>query len=103
MHRGGRAKRANYSTVVIRVPEPVVGEVKAVIAEWHRENATCVGLPTTGKWWEVLGVEPTATEDEVKDAYRKLAKLWHPDTNMVSKDAAARFAAVAKAYRERLR
>lgn len=30
-------------------------------------------------WWQVLNVSPNATEDEVKAAYRKLAKKYHPD------------------------
>ena len=29
--------------------------------------------------YKVLGVSPSATDDEVKDAYRKLAKKYHPD------------------------
>ncbi|WP_392530201.1 J domain-containing protein [Nostoc sp. C117] len=31
------------------------------------------------KWWEVLGVSPRATEDEVREAYLKLARQHHPD------------------------
>jgi DnaJ-domain-containing protein 1 len=104
MHRGGRAKRANYGTVVIRVPEPVLGQVKAVIADWHRENDACVALPTTGDWWEVLGVLPNATDDEIKDAYRKLAKLWHPDRNRQQHpEAETRFRSVTEAYKLALR
>lgn len=30
-------------------------------------------------YYGVLGIAPTATEDEIRHAYRKLAKLWHPD------------------------
>ena len=29
--------------------------------------------------YEVLGIQPTATDDEVKAAYRELAKKYHPD------------------------
>lgn len=101
MHRGGRAKRANYQTVVMRVPEPVVAEVNAVIARFHSENDLYLALPTTGEWWEVLGVEPDATDKEVKEAYRKLAKLWHPDRNKRNVDAERRFRAVVEAYQLR--
>ena len=40
----------------------------------------------------VLGVERTATDDELKKAYRKQALLWHPDRNLDSREEAeARF------------
>ena len=49
-------------------------------------------------YYEVLGVSKTATDDELKKAYRKLAKKYHPDTNPDDKDAEAKFKEVQEAY-----
>lgn len=48
-------------------------------------------------YYEVLGVQKTATLDEIKKAYRKLALEYHPDRNK-SKDAGDKFKEVTKAY-----
>lgn len=48
-------------------------------------------------YYEVLGVSKDASDDEIKKAYRKLSKKYHPDLNKEA-DAADRFKEVAEAY-----
>ncbi|GIW80446.1 MAG: chaperone protein [Gemmatales bacterium] len=49
-------------------------------------------------YYETLGVPRTATEEEIKRAYRKLARQYHPDRNPGDKEAAARFKQISEAY-----
>ena len=49
-------------------------------------------------YYEVLGVERSASDAEIKKAYRKLAKQYHPDMNQNSEDAEHKFKEATEAY-----
>jgi molecular chaperone DnaJ len=49
-------------------------------------------------YYDILGVKKNASEDEIKKAYRKLAKKYHPDVNKGNKDAENRFKELSEAY-----
>ena len=48
--------------------------------------------------YDVLGVGKTASEAEIKSAYRKLARKYHPDLNKDDKNAADKFKEISNAY-----
>ena len=53
---------------------------------------------TKRDYYEVLGVEKTATADEIKKAYKKKAIQYHPDRNPDNKEAEEKFKEAAEAY-----
>ena len=54
-------------------------------------------MATKRDYYEVLGVSKTASKDEIKSAYRKLAKKYHPDINKEA-DAEVKFKEIQEAY-----
>jgi len=49
-------------------------------------------------YYEVLGVDKKASDADIKKAYRKLAKKYHPDLHPDDKDAAEKFSEINEAY-----
>jgi len=49
-------------------------------------------------YYKILGIPEQADADQIKQAYRKLAKKYHPDLNPDNPDAETRFKEVAEAY-----
>lgn len=55
-------------------------------------------MSQTRDYYAVLGVASTASQDEIKKAYRRLAKRYHPDANQNDPKAAERFKEISEAY-----
>ena len=49
-------------------------------------------------YYEVLGLQKGASDDEIKRAYRKLAKKYHPDVNPGDSEAEVKFKEIGEAY-----
>lgn len=58
---------------------------------------TCLHLSFVNHY-AVLGVHPSSTEAEIKSAFRRLAKTYHPDVNKGDADAAKQFRTIQSAY-----
>ena len=55
-------------------------------------------MPALKDPYRALGVDKKASADEIKKAYRKLARQYHPDKNQGDKQAEERFKEVQEAY-----
>ena len=49
-------------------------------------------------YYESLGLDKNASDEQIKKAYRKLAKKYHPDANPGDKTAEAKFKEISEAY-----
>lgn len=55
-------------------------------------------MPSKRDYYEILGVARGASQDDVKKAFRGLAKKWHPDVNPSNKDAEDKFKEINEAF-----
>jgi molecular chaperone DnaJ len=55
-------------------------------------------MPAQRDFYEVLGVSKSASQDEIKKAYRELARRWHPDRNQGDEAAEEKFKEIQQAY-----
>jgi molecular chaperone DnaJ len=49
-------------------------------------------------FYKILGLSKDASEEQIKKAYRKLARKWHPDINPGNNEAEAKFKEISQAY-----
>jgi preprotein translocase subunit Sec63 len=57
-----------------------------------------VSTKSRTKFYDCLEITPAATQNDIKSAYYKLSKIYHPDKNKGSPDAANKFREITEAY-----
>ena len=70
--------------------EALRGQERWGVADLRQAFAGHIALPAPEQWWQVLGVQPTATAAEIQAAWRSLIAAAHPDRAGGSDHAAAR-------------
>ena len=56
-------------------------------------------MKKSSNYYEILGIDPKATAQQIKEAYRTLARRYHPDLNPQDSDSADKFRIINEAYR----
>ena len=67
--------------------------------EESKSDVTSEENPQSPNLYSLLGVEKTATNAEIKKAYRSLVFVYHPDKNKTDPDAGSKFANITRAYK----
>ncbi|XP_018318551.1 diphthamide biosynthesis protein 4 [Agrilus planipennis] len=68
------------------------------VAQQSLRNLCTTTIYNTKNHYDSLGITPKASQKDVKDAYYKLSKLYHPDKNEGSEEASKKFRQVSEAY-----
>ena len=87
---------AGYISAVIRI----LNEEAVRLKKDHEEQdkgKKYAGVETGPYYYRVLGVSKTATPEEIKSAYRRLAKIYHPDRG-ADPNTEKKFKEIQKAY-----
>ena len=88
-----------HNTAKLKLGIAPLNQVYQVVYGASWELIEEILTPTSGEWWEVLGVTPNASKDDVKKAYRSLLGMFHPDINK-SVGAHERAVAINRAYEQ---
>src|SRR5213593_4334218 len=82
-----------------RASEPyIAGPIVLRLSDRSNSCAKTPAPMAEKDYYDILGVKKTATDDELKKAYRTLAKKYHPDKNKGNKEAENKFKEISEAY-----